>query len=83
MATHRRRHRNELRNPARPVREIDASDASTVDGLLGDSPYLFCRCGSAVLDESTADRIGEALYSWHQSAAMGAARPVTIPVDIR
>ena len=64
-------------------REIDASDASTVDGLLGDSPYLFCRCGSGMLDGSTADQIGEALCSWHQSAAMGAARPVTIPVDIR
>jgi hypothetical protein len=64
-------------------REIDGGDASTVDGLLGDSPYLFCRCGSAMLDESTADRVGEALYSWHQSAAMGVARPVTIPVDIR
>jgi hypothetical protein len=64
-------------------REIDASEASTVDGLLGDSPYLFCRCGSAMLDESTADRIGEALYSWHRSAAMGAARPKTILVDIR
>jgi hypothetical protein len=42
-------------------REIHGGDASTVDGLLGDSPYLFCRCGSAMLDGSTADRIGEAL----------------------
>jgi hypothetical protein len=64
-------------------REIHGGDASTVAGLLGDSPYLFCRCGSAKLDGSTADQIGEVLYSWHQSAATGAIRPVTITVDIR
>ena len=75
----------EMNFATRPAlsREIDASAASTVAGLLGDSPHLFCRCGSAMLDESTADQIGEALYSWHQSAATGAIRPVTIPVDIR
>lgn len=65
------------------LREIDGGDASTVAGLLGDSPYLFCRCGSAVLDESTADRIGDALYSWHKSTTTGALEPITIPVNIR
>lgn len=65
-------------------REVHASDAGTVAGLLGDSPYIFCRCGRCELDEATADRIGEALHTWHQkSSTVGATRPVTVTATIK
>jgi hypothetical protein len=64
------------------TREVHATDAGTVSGLLGDSPYVFCRCGRCELDEATADRIGEALYTWHQSSK-GITRPVTVTATIK
>jgi hypothetical protein len=63
-------------------REIHGGDASTVTGLLGDSPYLFCRCGATRLSESDADRIGEAVFDWFEGAKHGPTRPITVTVQI-
>ncbi|WP_324667192.1 hypothetical protein [Mycobacterium canetti] len=49
-----------------PLRRLVAgAETGTVAGLLGDSPWLFCRCGAAKLTEALADRIGEAIAAWH------------------
>lgn len=59
-------------------REIAAADAGTVAGLLGHSPFVFCRCGSRQLTEDVADQLGDALYEWCQSSIGGATRPKTV-----
>lgn len=62
-------------------RSVAGREIGTVTGLLGDSPWLFCRCGAAQLTEDVADRIGEAVSDWYESG-QNTTRPVTIGIAV-
>ena len=64
-------------------REVDGAETGTVAGLLGQSGWLFCRCGATQLSGSDADRIGEAVWGWFEGAKHGPTRPITVTVTVQ
>jgi hypothetical protein len=62
-------------------RSVHGSETGTGAGLLGESPWLFCRCGAAQLSEDVADAIGEAVNTWHEAGQV-TTRPATIIVSV-
>ncbi|WP_148286586.1 hypothetical protein [Mycobacterium canetti] len=62
-------------------RTVTGGDLGTVAGLLGDSPWIFCRCGATQLTEDVADAIGEAVAEWYESG-QNTTRPVIIGVSV-
>lgn len=63
------------------ARSVSGQETATVAGLLGDSPWIFCRCGAKQLDEATADAIGDVIGAWHE-AGQNTTRPATITIAV-
>lgn len=63
-------------------RIVEGTETHTVTGLLGpESPWLFCRCGSALLSVAAADELGEAIGDWYESG-QNTTRPTAISLAI-
>jgi hypothetical protein len=53
------------------ARIVDGPEAHHVDGLLGRSRALACRCGGWTVDTTFAERVHEALLDWWLASRRG------------